>query len=150
METNEIGNEPANSTLICGIRAEKVSPYVYPLLDFVLVRSIAEKIMLIKMVLTKHHNVKWEHANTISRKTRHVMYRHHFMALMVKHTNYSLKGIGRELDGKGRPMDHSSICYGRDTWQQNVDQNYKGSRKLNKLVNDELNQIFKINSKDNE
>ena len=148
MGTNEIINEPSNSTLIAGIRAEKVSPYVFPLLDFVLVRSVADKIMLIKMVLTKHHNVKWEHGNSISRKGEHVRYRHHFMSLMLKHTNYSLKGIGRELDGKGRPMDHSSICYGRDTWQNNVDQNYKGCRKINKLVNDELHQIFKVNSKE--
>jgi hypothetical protein len=148
METNEIVNEPSNSTLIARIRAEKVSPYVFPMLDFVLVRSVADKIMLIKMVLTKHHNVKWEHANSISRKGEHVRYRHHFMSLMLKHTSYSLEGIGRELKGKGKPMDHSSIGYGRDTWQNNVDQNYKGCRKINKLVNDELHQIFKVNSKE--
>ena len=150
MESNEIINPPANSTLLAKMRAVKVSPYVYPMLDFVLVRSIADKIELIKMVLSKHHNVKWEQADSLSRKGKHVMYRHHFMFLMLKYTNYSLKGIGIELSGKGSPMDHSSICYGRDTWRLNMDQNYKGSRKLNRLVVDELNEIFKVQTKQNE
>lgn len=143
-QTQELSNDPKNSRLMSRIRFAKVSPYIYPGLKITLVQNPSDKIRLIKEVLQKYHGLTFEDANVFSRKRKLVNYRFHFIFLVLRFTNYSLKGVGMEFKkiGYKNTLHHSTIIHARATWQDLVDTSRDIASIHNKALT-ELNNLIK-------